>query len=139
MDKLLATKKDFLLGNWLNDARRWGTTAEEKNLYEKNARNLITLWGDKNSTLREYSCRQWSGLLNGFYKKRWEQFLAYVIDQMKNHQPVDEKLFDNSIKEWEWNWVNSHETYSNKPKGDAVEIAKETYKKYKDIIQNAYQ
>jgi alpha-N-acetylglucosaminidase len=138
MDKLLATKKDFLLGNWLNEARRWGTTVQEKNLYEKNARNLITLWGDKNSTLREYSCRQWSGLLNGFYKKRWEQFFSYVVQQMRNHQPVDEKVFDNRIKEWEWNWVNSHEVYSNKPKGNAVTTAEEMYRKYKEIIESAY-
>jgi len=138
MDKLLATKKDFLLGTWLNDARKWGTTVQEKDLYEKNARNLITLWGDKISTLREYSCRQWSGLLNGFYKRRWEQFFAYVIDQMKNHQLVDEKVFDNRIKEWEWNWVNSHEPYSSKPKGDVVATSKEMYKKYKDVIERAY-
>jgi len=137
MDKLLATQKDFLLGTWLNGARRWGTTVEEKNLYEKNARNLITLWGDKNSTLREYSCRQWSGLLNGFYKKRWERFFAYVIDQMKNHQPVDEKVFDNRIKEWEWNWVNSHEPYPDKPKGDAVVTAKEMYKKYWNLVERS--
>lgn len=92
----------------------------------------------KNSTLREYSCRQWSGLLNGFYKKRWEQFFAYVIDQMKSHKPVEEKAFDNQIKEWEWSWVNSHEAYFDKPKGNAVSIAKEMYTKYKDIIESAY-
>jgi len=139
LDELLATRKDFLLGKWLNDAKRWGTSKEEKNLYEKNARNLITLWGDKNSTLREYSCRQWSGLLNGFYKKRWEQFFSYVIRQMKKREAVDEKKFDNGIKEWEWNWINSHEIYSNETKGDAITTAKEMYRKYKDAVTNMYK
>lgn len=128
-----------MLGRWLNDARSWGTTLEEKNLYEKNARNLITLWGDKNSTLREYSCRQWSGLLNGFYKKRWEQFFVYAIRQMKIHQPVDEKVFDDKIKDWEWNWVNSHETYKDEPNGNAILVAKKIYKKYRQVIESAYQ
>ena len=67
----------------------------------------------------------------------WEQFFAYVIDQMKNHQPVDEKVFDNRIKEWEWNWVNSHEPYPDKPKGDAVVTAKEMYKKYWNLVERS--
>ncbi|MGI8583557.1 MAG: alpha-N-acetylglucosaminidase C-terminal domain-containing protein [Chitinophagaceae bacterium] len=79
MDDLLATRKDFLLGTLLEAAKSWGTNENERQLYEKNARNLITLWGDKNSRLNEYACRQWSGSLNGFYKKRWEQFFSYML------------------------------------------------------------
>ncbi|RYZ50832.1 MAG: alpha-N-acetylglucosaminidase, partial [Chitinophagaceae bacterium] len=113
MDALLSTRKDFLLGKWLEDAKSWGTTPEEKKLYEKNARNLLTLWGDKNSTLREYACRQWAGLLNGYYKSRWKQFFDYVNQQMQSRLPVDEKVFDSRIKEWEWKWVNSSEAYAD--------------------------
>lgn len=139
MDILLATRKEFLLGKWLNDARGWGTTLYEKNLYEKNARNLITLWGNKNSTLREYSWRQWSGLLNGFYKKRWQQFFDYVLQQMKKNETVNEKDFDNTIKEWEWSWVNSHEKYNDKPEGNSVEISSKLFMKYNKVIGAAYQ
>ena len=35
MDRLLATRKDFLLGPWIADARRWGQTDSEKALYEQ--------------------------------------------------------------------------------------------------------
>lgn len=45
MDKLLASDSHFLLGRWLQDSRQWGTSAQEKNLMEYNARNQITLWG----------------------------------------------------------------------------------------------
>ncbi|HZX57917.1 MAG TPA: alpha-N-acetylglucosaminidase, partial [Mucilaginibacter sp.] len=58
MDALLATRKDFLLGSWLADARKQGNTSAEKDIYERNARDLITLWGDADSPLHEYSCRQ---------------------------------------------------------------------------------
>jgi alpha-N-acetylglucosaminidase len=139
MDDLLSTRKDFLLGRWLEDAKSWGTSPEEKDLFEKNARNLISLWGDKNSTLREYACRQWAGLLNGYYKKRWEQFFTYVVQQMESRKPVDEKVFDSKIKEWEWAWVNSHEVYPDKPTGDAVTMATKLYKKYKNILNCAYR
>ncbi|MGZ3837466.1 MAG: alpha-N-acetylglucosaminidase [Flavisolibacter sp.] len=138
MDRLLATRKDFLLGRWLNAAKAWGITMAEKELYEKNARDLISLWGDKNSTLREYSCRQWSGLLNGFYRKRWEQFFSYVNRQMQEHQAVDENHFDELVKEWEWGWVNSHEYYQDQPQGDPVLTAQQIYRQYGEVIKQAY-
>lgn len=139
MDRLLATQMDFLLGKWLADARSWGTTAAERDLYEKNARNLITLWGDKKSTLHEYSCRQWSGLLNGFYKKRWEQFFDVVIRQMKRGETFDQKAFDQQISTWEWSWVNSHERHPAMPAGDPVKTAENLYAKYWKRIFLAYQ
>ncbi len=106
MDDLLSTRKDFLLGKWLEAAQSWGTNNEEKKLYEKNARNLITLWGDKNSRLHEYACKQWSGLLNGFYKKRWEQFFKYILSEMSKNKEPDLKFIEDQLKDWEWKWVN---------------------------------
>ncbi|MEO8405977.1 MAG: alpha-N-acetylglucosaminidase, partial [Chitinophagaceae bacterium] len=89
MDKLLATRKDFLLGPWIADARSWETTPAEKGLYEKNAKNLLTLWGDINSPLHEYACRQWSGLLTDFYKPRWQQFFTTVQIALKQKKEMD--------------------------------------------------
>ena len=68
-----------MLGPWLTSARSWGKTEAEKNLYEQNARDLITLWGDANSPLHEYANRQWSGLLNDFYRPT----LGAVFRQIK--------------------------------------------------------
>lgn len=137
-DKLLGTHKDFLLGKWLNDAKSWGTTPQEKILFEKNARNLITLWGDKNSTLSEYSCRQWAGMLSGYYKPRWQQFFAYADSQMLLNKPIDQKAFDENIKTREWNWVNGKEEYAAKPAGSPVQTARNLYQKYKPVISKLY-
>jgi alpha-N-acetylglucosaminidase len=139
MDRLLATRADFLLGRWLNAAKSWGTTPAEKDLYEKNARNLLTLWGDKDSKLSEYANRQWSGLLNGYYKPRWEQFFAYAGGQLAKKQEVDQKAFNEQIKNWEWAWVNRHELYPAKTSGDAVTVAQEMYRKYHPAIKNSYR
>ncbi|WP_240773428.1 alpha-N-acetylglucosaminidase [Pontibacter sp. SGAir0037] len=139
MDKLLATQKDFLLGRWLNAAKAWGTTDEEKKLYEKNARNLLTLWGNKDNKLSEYANRQWSGLLNGYYKPRWQQYFDYVVSQMEKGQEVDQKGFTEKIKNWEWQWVNSHESYRDKTEGDAVVVASGMYRKYNQRIKNGYR
>jgi len=131
MDRLLATRRDFLLGTWIADARSCGTTESEKALYERNARDLITLWGDSNNRLFEYSCRQWSGLFTDFYKPRWEQFFS---DVKANWGSFDQAGFDEKIKKWEWNWVNERKDYPINPQGSATSIAKELYQKYNKKI-----
>lgn len=139
MDRLLATRKDFLLGQWIADARKQGNTAEERDVYERNARDLITLWGDENSPLHEYSCRQWSGLLNDFYKVRWEKFFAEMRTVMNARKEVDVKAFDQTIRKWEWKWVNSHKDYSVNPAGNSVLEAQAMYQKYRKTIGDVYE
>lgn len=134
VDQLLATRTDFLLGKWLNSAKSWGTTPAEKALYEKNARDLVTLWGDKKSPLHDYSNRQWSGLLENFYKPRWEQFFAYTLKCLREGKAVNEKAFDTTIQDWEWQWVNGQESYPDKAQGDPVAVAKAMHQKYRDLI-----
>lgn len=137
VDKLLSSRKDFLLGRWLNAARKWGTSAEEKRLYEMNARNQITLWGDENSVLNDYACKQWAGLLHDFYKPRWKQFFEYVIPLMENDKEVNLKVFESKIKSWEWSWVQKTNSYNDMPSGDPVGFSKQMYRKYEKLIKQA--
>ncbi len=130
MDRLLATRKDFLLGKWIREARACGVTRTESDLYEQNARDLVTLWGDKESGLREYSCRQWSGLIKGFYKPRWELFFRRMEEALTRRQDMDWKSFDREVKDWEWQWVLRHDRYDDVAKGDAVQVSLALYKKY---------
>jgi alpha-N-acetylglucosaminidase len=134
MDKLLATRKDFMLGPWLDDARSCGNTPAEKALYEMNAKDLITLWGGANNRLHEYACRQWSGLLSDFYKPRWQQFFAETAKALNVGKEMDVKAFQYKIAEWEWKWVNTHSDYPVNPKGNSIEIAKRLYNKYKSQL-----
>ena len=134
MDALLATRKDFLLGPWIADARRCGITPDEKNLYEKNARNLITLWGDVNSPLHEYSCRQWSGLLNSFYKPRWEQFFEKLQQSIQTRKLIDIPAFDQQVRSWEWRWVNEQKAFPEEVNGSSIAVAKRLYDKYRRIL-----
>lgn len=131
LDRLLATRKDFLLGPWIADARSWGQTPEEKALYEQNARDLITLWGSADNRLHEYSNRQWSGLLSDFYKPRWEQFFK---DVKANWGNFEQNAFDEKIKQWEWQWVQEQKDFPVEPTGSSTEIAIELHKKYRNRI-----
>lgn len=139
LDMLLATRKDFLLGPWIASARKWGNNDAEKALYEQNARDLITLWGDADSPLHEYSNRQWSGLLNDFYKVRWEKFFAVMEKSVQSGKTPDWQGFEKSITQWEWQWVNSHKDFQVEAKGSSVQVASKLHEKYARRIRDSYQ
>jgi alpha-N-acetylglucosaminidase len=139
MDRLLATKKDLMLGPWLSDAKRWGTTPQEKALYERNARDLITLWGDAESPLHEYSNRQWSGLLHDFYKARWQQFFVLLNKSLQTDTTPDLKTFEKTISQWEWKWVNQQKSFPVTVSGNPATVSKEMYNKYHKLIESAYE
>jgi alpha-N-acetylglucosaminidase len=138
IDALMATRKDFLLGKWLNDAKACGNNAYEKKLYEQNARDLITLWGGKDASLHDYGTKQWSGLFKGIYKKRWELFIDAATLSLNTGRKFNPEAVDEKVKAWEWQWVNSNELYPDKTQGDPVAVSRAMYKKYAALIAKKY-
>ena len=107
-----------------------------KALYEMNAKDLITLWGNENCPLNEYACRQWSGLMNDFYKPRWQQFFSKVSIAMEKDGEFDKESFDKEIRKWEWQWVIKRKDYPISTKGNPIILAKEIYDKYRKTISD---
>jgi alpha-N-acetylglucosaminidase len=138
MDQLLGTRKDFLLGKWMADAKRWGVTPREKKLYAFNARDLITLWGPENSTLHDYARKQWSGLLEGFYKPRWQMFFQYADSCLESNSPLNMDVFNARVAAWEWKWVNSAHDYPATPSGSPVAVSEAMFKKYHRRVGAAF-
>ncbi len=134
MDELLNTRQDFLLGKWIADARSNGVTPQESDLYEFNARDIVTLWGGRDNPLHEYSNRQWAGLINGFYKPRWEMFFADLNQSITADKPFDKAAFENKVKDWEWAWVNKHDKYPAAVSGNSVDVAKRIFTKYNEMV-----
>ncbi|OJU26799.1 MAG: hypothetical protein BGN92_07210 [Sphingobacteriales bacterium 41-5] len=137
LDELTGTREDFLLGRCIEDAKKHGTNEAEKALYERNARNLITTWGDKDNRLHEYSARQWNGLLRSFYKPRWEQFFADAENSLLKNEKFNQDAFVSRIRNWEWNWVNGRELFRTEASGDPVEVSLKMFRKYHHIIMAA--
>ena len=79
-DRLLGTRREFRLGRWTEMARNWGRSETEKALYERNARMLLTTWGDREQCekggLHDYANREWNGLLSSYYYPRWKAFFS---------------------------------------------------------------
>ncbi|MGN0188176.1 MAG: alpha-N-acetylglucosaminidase [Candidatus Cryptobacteroides sp.] len=137
MDRLLGTREEFLLGKWLEDAGKMGGNAEEKALYEKNARNLLTLWGGPDCRIRDYACRQWSGLMDGYYKQRWSMFFSEASRILNEGGDWNQDAFDAECKEWEWDWVNATGEYGYVPEGDSLSECEYVYRKYRALVEQA--
>lgn len=129
MDDLVGTRREFLLGIWLDDARRWGANREERDRFERDARELITTWTGSDS-IPDYANRQWSGMLRGFYDRRWELWLDALNQSLATGQAVNESAVRSQIRDWELTWTRQHDRHPVKPKGDVVVISRKHFEKY---------
>jgi alpha-N-acetylglucosaminidase len=134
IDTLLATREEFLLGRWLEDAKRWGTTEAEKARLEWNARRVLTLWGET-SVIDDYAHKEWSGMISGFYLPRWEKALRQASEDLRQGNAFDPKAFDQRIRPWMKQWSSEQEAYPDRPHGDSIEVAKSLWKKYRPSLR----
>ena len=77
---------------------------------------LITLWGNKKGArdLRDYSAREWQGLLEDFYRPRWERFISRLELSLltgKKYLPIDD--YSEEVA-----WTFEKKKYPTKPSGD---------------------
>ncbi len=113
-DSLLSTRKEFCLSTWLDRARAKGTTPEEQQLYEWNARVQITTWGDRycanTGGLRDYAHKEWSQLLREFYLPRWQAFFNYLLEHPYTQIPPYPLENESGIDYYslEEQWVGKH-------------------------------
>lgn len=131
LDELLNTNKNFMLGRWTNMARGIadevsGTTEADRQWLElDNARTLISTWGNRdaseNGGLRDYSYREWGGMLKDFYYDRWKKFFTNL--DAGRSQP--------DWFEHDWNWAhNASLSYPVQPTGNTAEVAERLLNKY---------
>jgi alpha-N-acetylglucosaminidase len=129
LDHLLAADRHFLLGRWLADAKRWGETDAERAKMEWNARRVLTLWG-QGTPLRDYAWKEWAGLVDGFYAKRWELFFRRQAEALDAGQPFDQTACHAELLRFENAWSAGRESYAATPQGDPLAIARRLYAKY---------
>ena len=134
IDLITGTQEAFLLGKWIGDARAWGSTPEEADYFESNARNLLTTWSGEDMLLNDYASRMWNGLVSSFYKVRWTMFFDAVNSALNAGETFDEEHYemyrrDVTAFEGDW-WRNRRGTFSAVPSGDAPAIAARLCEKY---------
>lgn len=147
-DRLLGTNRLFRLGNWTETARKAaaeveGATTATPDWYElNNARTLITTWGDRGPCewgLRDYSYRQWQGMLSDYYYPRWDYYFNHAEGKLST--PSAGWFYS------EWNWAHELQGewgasakgtkmksprtyYTAAPEGDTYTVAAEVLGRY---------
>ena len=133
-EQVLGTRREFLLGTWLRGAQKLAEGADDftRDLYEFNARALITTWGAirqaNEGGLRDYSNKQWAGLTHDFYRPRWEKWIALRRAELTGGQK-DRRSEKEQAEDWfhmEWKWVLGRNPYPAEVNGlDLKELAQQ--------------
>ncbi len=126
-DELLSTQPAFSVGRWLAAARAAGTTPDESDQYEWNARVQITTWGNRRAAdeggLRDYAHKEWNGLLKDFYYPRWAAFFAMLARCWDAGQEAE----DIDFYGMEEPWTRDHTPYPSAAAADCVGTAQRVF------------
>nr|WP_245354308.1 alpha-N-acetylglucosaminidase TIM-barrel domain-containing protein [Brachybacterium sacelli] len=119
-DTVAASRPELLVGRWIADARRWaGSDADLADALERDARSLISVWGEQDSGLHDYSARHWSGSLTDLHLARWRAWADWLASGADGSTPLtDPEPLRVEIRRIEENWRNSTDPYPVTPRGD---------------------
>lgn len=123
LDTLTGTLRETRVAQWIDRARAWSDDPVEQAVLERDARRLVSVWGEQTSGLHDYSGRHWEGLIRDLYRPRWRAWAWWLAKTVRTgHQP-DEEALRAEIVRIEEDWVCSEHRYSAAPEGSAVEAA----------------
>ncbi len=135
IDILLASNKNYLVGKWISEAKKMTDAETEKSYYEKDARKIISVWGEKGRDLNDYANRAIAGLMKDYYGGRWKIFIDEALKAVKNNEQFDEKKVLENVNEFSWQWSENQNFYSDFPVGNTKEISEKLFQKYAEKIQ----
>ncbi|GAA0475460.1 alpha-N-acetylglucosaminidase [Streptomyces sp. NPDC046215] len=123
LEEAVATDERHLLGRWIADARAWGSSEAERDRLEYDAVSLLTTWGARGSAnggkLHDYANREWSGLVGGLYRLRWQTYfteLDAALAAGRKPKAIDWFALEDR-------WTRTHPAYPAKPSGDIRRVA----------------
>lgn len=135
LELLLSCHADFLFAPWQRQAEEMGETPEERAYFRRNARTLLTTWGERGQSLNDYANRSLAGLTSGFYAARWRRFLQALSADMAAGRPFDEARFRSSVLDFETEWaLSGTDCGPAEPRPDGVEVARRLVRKYRDAV-----
>ncbi|MED6148039.1 hypothetical protein PIB30_049440 [Stylosanthes scabra] len=131
---LLASDDNFLLGTWLESAKKLARNPSEKKQYEWNARTQVTMWYDTNATtqskLHDYANKFWSGLFESYYLPRASTYFSFMSESLRRNEEF-------KLIEWRKQWISQSnkwqegtELYPVKANGNSLAISHALYEKY---------
>lgn len=148
LDGFLALRQNFTLARWVNQSHALATNEKEKRYFDKNARTLVTIWGDlygECSMLYDYAWREWSGLIREYYAVRWQKFYDYAIQTLESGKTlpkhnkatfvcgrprIDDGAFARELFPFEKAFCETYSEYAEPQNQDVTAAAKALFRKY---------
>lgn len=130
LERLLSCHRAFSMYRWIEDAAAFGTDETEKDYYRRNARTLVTTWGERGQSLNDYANRSWAGLTAGYYARRWRMFADEACRAVGQGKDFDEQAFRERVLDFEADWADHGTLPPAQPAADGVEVARQLIRKY---------
>ena len=130
LDEMLSYDENFKLERWTSLARNIadeveGTTVNDRNWLEWNARTQVTVWSKGSTDLHDYSNRCWAGLIKDFHYRRWKHFFE------NNGSAPSGGWYDSIEYPWTVNYTDyDYSTVTIPADMSATEKAVQTFGKY---------
>lgn len=134
LERLLSCHSTFLFGRWTAAARQFGHTPAEQAYYEKNARTLLTTWGERGQSLNDYANRSWAGLTAGYYKPRWETFVDDVCRAVAEGRKFDAADFNRRVMDMEQAFSDYPSAAAATTRADGLDVVRTLVGKYRTEI-----
>jgi len=109
IDRLLESHSFHRLERWIDFARSHSDSEAEQDAYERNARQIVTVWGPP---INDYSCRVWSGLIRDYYVPR----MRIQLDLLHRRKAANRSR-------WEAEWVKGKGLSKIEPFSDPARMA----------------
>jgi alpha-N-acetylglucosaminidase len=126
-DRLLSSHTMFQFGRYLKYPLAAGGTGEVRARWERNARRIITLWGEQDSPLFGYAQRQYGGLMRDYNLGCWKLFLDAAGKSLRDGGKLS---VDREVREFTDSWISSRKTYPVEAEHDPVAVARMIWEKY---------
>jgi len=121
MDPFIAAQDFNRLSTWLNGAVAMSENEKEKEIYLRNARTQISIWGGV--SLKDYASKEWSGMYKTFYVPRWKLFFEEIRKSEASGKTFDEITVSNKIRTWEESWALQKDIPVTKPDAQPIKTA----------------
>lgn len=96
------THRDTLY-SWVAEARAYADTPAEAELYERNARQQVTVWGGLK--LKDYASKAWHGLYAGYYLPRWQLMFQAQRQAAQSGKTLDPLTIEQQLVAYEQQWL----------------------------------
>merc|ERR1711957_613630 len=105
-----------------------------------NARVQLTTWNPtlKDAAkipgatwLQDYAGKHWSGLIRDYYAVRARLLLDQALSDADAARTLDRTVMNRRLAELAYNWTTSLEPYPTEIQGDALEVSRAMFEKYK--------